>query len=124
MLKDKIVETRDSATRPELVDPTGFWRFVFWLVFVLGNLALAFAWLLAQAPRPLHGADLRLDYAVRAGIVAFMLVSILMARRIWKINTPNLDQEPGIAMNLVVLVAWFELVAALCGIVVVAMFRR
>ncbi len=123
MLNDKILETRESATYPELVDPTGFWRFIFWLAFVLGNLTLVFAWLLAQVPRPSH-AYLPLDYAVRAGIVAFMLVAILMARRIWKINTPNLDQEPGIAMNLVVLVAWFELVSALCGIIVVAIFPR
>jgi len=108
---------------PEPTDPTGFWRFIFWLAFVLGNLTVAFEWLLAQVPRLPH-SDMRLDYAVRAGIVAFMLVSIFMARKIWKITTPNLDQGPGIAMHLIVLIAWFELVVGFFGIIGIAVSQR
>ena len=50
----------------ESTDPSGLWRFVFWLAFVLGTLALAFSWLLAQVPTPRRGADMRLDYIVRS----------------------------------------------------------
>src|SRR5271168_2123512 len=93
---------------PGAIDPSGFWRFIFWLAFVFGNLTTAFCWLLAHVP----GRDMRLNVVTRSCVVFFMLVTILMARWIWKIRNPIPVQERRVrpAMYMVVLVAWVELV--------------
>jgi hypothetical protein len=115
-LKEKQNET------PESVDPSGFWRFVFWLTFVLGNLVLVFAFLLSMVPRPLHDENFTLDYIVRSFVVGLMLISILMARWLWKIKSP-IPRGPLAAMNYVLLFAWIELAMAVYGIVGLAAYR-
>jgi hypothetical protein len=106
---------------PGAVDPSGFWRFIFWLTFVFGNLTIAFCWLLAHVP----GKDMRLNLAALSCLVFFMFVSILMARWIWKIRNPI--PVPGRAvrpaMYMIVLIAWVELVLGLVGIIGVAVYR-
>ena len=106
------------------LDPTGLWRFVFWLAFVFGNLGLLFSWLLAQVPHPLYGTDVRLDYAVRSSVAVLMLTSILMARWIWKIKNPIRDEDHVTAIRLVLLLAWFELVVAIYGIVAMTVLHH
>ncbi len=102
----------------ELADSTGFWRIVFWLAYLLGTLILVFSWLLAQVPRPLH-SDLRLEFAVRFCVVVLMSVSIFIARRIWNFNEIiPLHVRPS-AMQVVLLIAWCELILALLGIIAI-----
>jgi hypothetical protein len=114
-----LSEIQDRS--PESIDPTGLWRLVFWLAFVIGSLGLLFSWLLAQVPRLPHGADYGLDYLVRSCAAALMLVSIGMARWLWKIN----HGSPGRgAMQIVQLIAWVELIIAICGIVGLAVSRH
>ena|SRR5260221_9849212 len=113
----------NENTTPESIDPSGFWRFVFWLTYVLGTLSLAFSWLLAQVPRPLHGADLRGDYAFRTCTAGLMLISILMARWIWKIRNPLTDRGPATPLRVVLSIAWVELGIASIGIIGIAVFQ-
>lgn len=111
----------------ELIAPTDIRRFAFWSAYVLGSLTLALTWLLAHVPSQRHGADMRLDFALRACTVAFMLASILMARRIWKTNksvTDDRGQGQIAVMQIVLAIAWIELAVALCGIVGIAIFRH
>ena len=104
------------AKVPESVDPTGFWRFVFWLALVLGTLSLLLAWGLAHVPVSAH-ADLSGDYVVRSCSAVFMLVSILMARWLWGIKNPLVDEGPITPMRLVLCFAWVEAALAVIGII-------
>jgi hypothetical protein len=104
---------------PGSIDPTGLWRLLFWLVFVLGSLSLLFSWLLAQIPGRPHGAELLPHYISRLCAALFMLVSIVMARRIWKVTQGGRG-----AMQIVQLIAWVELIIAACGIVGIAVSRH
>ena len=113
-----------ETDKPESIDPTGLWRLMFWLVYVLGTFTLLFSWLLSLVPRPLHGADFTLDYIVRSCAGGLALVSILMARRLWNIKNPLVNRGPMKAMQLVVLIAWVELAIALAGLVGHALIRR
>ena len=97
------LEENENAT-PESIDPSGFWRFVFWLTYVLGNLVLIIALLLSKVPRPLHDENFTPDYIVRSFVVGLMLISILMARWLWKIESP-IPRGPLAAMNYVLLIA-------------------
>jgi hypothetical protein len=112
---------------PEAVDPSGFWRFIFWLAFVSGSLILGFFLLMSRVgpPPPPRGGDMRLYYAAWSCLTALMVVSIRMARWIWKIMNsipvPGRGVRP--AMYMVVLIAWIELVLALVGIIGVAVYR-
>jgi hypothetical protein len=99
-------------------------RTAFWMAYVLGILILLSSFLLAQVPRPLHGGDFTLDYAVRSLAAGFLLTAILMARRLWKINDLIPRQGPVSAMRLVLLTAWVGLVIALGGIIGLAISRR
>jgi hypothetical protein len=111
----------EQASTTEPIDPT---RFVFWLAFVLGSLNLLFSWLLARVPRPLHGADFRLDYTVRSSVAVLMLVSIVMARWLWKIGNPLFQGGSSTLMRVVLCVAWIEVAVALIGVVGIALSRR
>jgi hypothetical protein len=108
---------------PESIDPSGFWRFVFWLAYVLGTLSLLFSWLLSQVPRPRHGADLTGDYVFRSCAAVLLLISILMARWIWKIRNPLSDRGRAIAMRVALFIAWIELAIAFIGIIGIATFQ-
>ena len=115
------LEEKQNET-PESIDPSGFWRFVFWLTYVLGNLILIVALLLSMVPRPLHNENFTPDYIVRSLVAGLMLISILMARRLWKITSP-IPRGPLAVMNYVLLAGWIELAMAVYGIVGLA-FRR
>jgi hypothetical protein len=117
-----IQEPETSKLEP--IDPTGLWRLTFWMAYVLGTLTLLFSWLLSLVPRLPHGADFTLDYIVRSCAGGLMLISILMARRLWNIKNPLLDQSSMKAMRLVLLFAWVELAIALAGLVGIALIRR
>jgi hypothetical protein len=108
---------------PESIDPTGFWRFLFWLAFVLGNLALAFSLLLAQVPRGLHDMDFLLDYAFRSSAAGIMLISILMARWLWGIKNPITDKGSATAIRFVLCTVWVEGAIAVIGIIGIAIFQ-
>jgi hypothetical protein len=61
-----------KENRLESIDATGLWRFLFWLCFVLGNMALLLAWGLAHVPRPDYGGDFRPDYLARLSVAVLM----------------------------------------------------
>ena len=108
---------------PGSIDPTGIWRLVFWLTYVIGNLVLLFSFLLAMVPRSLHDANFTSDYVIRSIVAGFMLISILMARWLWKIRNPLTDRGPAVAMRVVLFVAWAELAFALYLIIGLAIFQ-
>lgn len=113
----RAVEKGNQA--PESLDPTGLWRLGFWLIWILGHLTLLFALALGMVPR-LRNDPFTVDYAIRLGLAALTLVSILMARWIWKIRNPIAGQEPPLAMRVVVMVSWVELIFALVSILAIA----
>jgi hypothetical protein len=102
---------------PDSIDPTGFWRFVFWLALVLGTLSLLLAWGFAYVPKPDFHGDYRPDYIVRSCSAVLMLVSILMARWLWGIKNPFVDERPITPMRFVLCFAWVEAVIAVIGII-------
>jgi hypothetical protein len=114
------VKTKENESEmPESIDPTGFWRFIFWLVYVIGTLVLLFSWLLSMVP----GEVLTGDIIVRSCAAGLMLASILMARWLWKIRNPIPDQGSATVMQVVLLIAWAELGFAIFGIIGMATFR-
>lgn len=113
---------RDESETPESIDPSGFRRLVFWLSYVFGTLILAFSWLLAQVPQPLH-ADLSGDFAVRSCAAGLMLISILMARWVWKIRNPLSDGGPASALRVVLFIAWIEFGIGFIGVIGVAVHQ-
>jgi hypothetical protein len=122
-----MVSQEYELNSPGAVDPSGLWRFIFWLAFVSGSLILGFFLLMSQVgpPPPSRRGDMRLYYAAWSCLTALMLLSIRMARWIWKIRNPI--PVPGRAvrpaMYMVVLIAWVELVLGLVGIIGVAVYR-
>jgi hypothetical protein len=120
--KSGLVEptSTDKATQvSESTDSTGFWRIFFWLSFALGTLILVLSGLLAQVPRP-HHADLRLDLTVRFCVVVLMAGSIFIAKRIRKIDEAIPISGRASAMQVVLLIAWCELIVALLGTIAIA----
>lgn len=95
---------------------------MFWLAYVLGNLVLLFSFLVSKAPESIKRGDFGFYYILRLCLAGPMLVSILMARWIWKIGDPLDDpvSPPPVAMRVVVLVAWAELAFALFEIAALA----
>jgi hypothetical protein len=77
---------------------------------------------LAQVPRPLHGADLRLDYATRLGAAFLLLLCVLCARRLWNVGNPIIDDGPGV-VKVIASAAWIELVFSLFWIVLLTTYR-
>ena len=113
-----------DARAPESIDPTGFWRFVFWVTFVLGSLSLLLAWGLAHVPQPIYGGDFRPNYAACASVVAFMSISILMARWLWGIKNPIGGNAPASVMRIIVCLAWTETALGLLGILGIAVYHH
>ena len=112
-----------KENRWESIDATGLWRFLFWLCFVLGNMALLLAWGLAHVPRLDYGGAFRPDYLVRLSVAVLMLVCILMARWLWEIRSPFVAPGGSIGTQLVGCAAWIEAALAFIGIVALAKFR-
>jgi hypothetical protein len=124
----KEVAWRDRAEKSQddmsaLTYSTGVWRFVFWLAYVLGTLMLALSWLLAQVPRSSHG-DMRLEYTIRFGVAALMTTAIVIARRRWKINLVIPDRGAASTLEVVILIAWCELIVAVLGIIAIAVSKH
>src|SRR5260370_39819175 len=107
----------------ESVDPTGFWRFVFWFAYVLGTMDIASCWLLALVPRSIHNKDFTLEYTMRSCAAGLMLISILMAKWLWKIRNPITDRAPALAMRLVVCFAWIEGAFAIVSMIAIGLFH-
>lgn len=112
----------DEAGTPGSIDPTGMWRLVFWLTFVLGNLVLVFSFLLAMVPSPRH-PDLALWYIIRLIDAGLILISILMAGWIWKIRNPLSVRKVAPGLRVVLFVAWTELTFAVYLILGLATFQ-
>jgi len=121
MATDDIGVKQEPHTA-ESVDPTGFWRFLFWLAYVFGTLSLFFSWLYAQVPHGRH-ADLTLDFVFRASAAGLMLVSILMGKWIWRITKPLSGQDGFTPIRVVFLFAWIELAIAIYWVIGVAIVR-
>jgi hypothetical protein len=113
---------KEDAGTPRSIDLSGIWRLVFWLTYVLGNLVLAFSFLLAMVPGPRH-PDFTPTYIIRSVAAGLMLISILMARWIWKIRYPLSYQGVAIAMRIVIFVAWAEFAFAVYLIIGLATFQ-
>jgi hypothetical protein len=114
---------KDEAGTPGSIDPTGMWRLVFWLTFVLGNLVLLVSFLLAMVPAPRHERGFTLEYSIRLILTGLMLISILMARWIWKIRNPLSERKAATGMRIVLSVAWAELAFAIYLILGLATFQ-
>jgi len=119
----KSTRAGQSGRRPGSIEPTGLWRLLFWLIFLLGSLSFIVSFLLGQIPH-VPGDDLRLDYAVSACTVSLMLTSILMARWLWGIKSFVPEPSYAIWMWLVLLIAWAESAVALITIISLAIYRR
>jgi hypothetical protein len=94
---------------------------------MIGNLVLLFSFLLAMVPRSLHDTEFIPDYVIRSFVAGLMLMSILMARWIWKIRNPLTDRVPAVGMRVVLLVAWAELAFAIymiVGLAILQLFRH
>jgi hypothetical protein len=91
---------------PGSVDPSGLRRLLFWIVSVAGTFILLFTWLLLFVPgRP----DFTGDFIIRTSASALFVLSILMARWIWKIGNPFSDRHGSTPMRFVLTVVWIEL---------------
>ena len=123
LMNGLVKDPGGESPSQESTDPTGFWRFVFWLTYVLGTLCLLLSWLLSQVPTS-RGADLTGDLLIRSSAAGLMLISILMARHLWKIKNPLTDGFPQTAMDFVLSLAWFELLIATSGVIGLAIFRH
>jgi hypothetical protein len=99
----------------EAIDPAGFWRCGFWLIFVVANLTVAFCCLLWFVPKRISDKDFTLEYATRGSIVVLTVAAIVLARWLWRIRNPMTDRGP-LAVRLVVAVAWVEALLALGSI--------
>jgi len=80
---------------------------IFGIAYVLGTLVLIFSLLLAQVPRPRHGADFPLDYICWSVSAALMLISLGSGRRWWGRWYPSGDS--GWTAYTVFYATWFEL---------------
>lgn len=94
---------------------------IFWTAYVVGTLVLIFALLLAQVPRPRHGADLSLDYFWWSLSAVLMLVSLLAGRRLWNRWYP--PEDAGFVARTAFCAIWLELVLSLCAIFSLALDR-
>jgi hypothetical protein len=98
-------------------------QLAFWGAYLLGSLSLVFSWLLAQVPRPLNGADLRLDYVVRSTAVLFLLMCILCANRLRNVQDSTSEGGLGIAMQIALGAALLEFVFSLYWVIILATYR-
>ena len=115
--------SRADYSGPESVDPTVFWRFIFWLALVLGSLSLVFARLLAMVPRTHDDMDFSPNYAAYALTIGLMAACILMARWLWRVRGPLTDPGPISLIRIVLCAAWVEGALAAIGILGIAVFQ-
>ena len=101
----------------ESTGPRLFERILFWIAYVLGSLTLIFAWLLAQVPRPRHGANFTLDYICWSLAAGLLLISLIAAKRAWTIGNPFTWSTSASPLQLIVGAAWIELDVSLYGLI-------
>jgi hypothetical protein len=116
--------SRSQNERLQSVDPSGFWRFLFWLAYVLGTLGVVSCWLLALVPRSIHDRDFALDYMIRFCVGVLTLVSILMAKWLWGIKNPMTDRGAAFLIRLIVGVAWIEGAFAVVSMIAIALVHH
>ncbi|HLV94590.1 MAG TPA: hypothetical protein VKS44_05320 [Candidatus Acidoferrales bacterium] len=97
---------------PSSIDPSGFWRFVFWLAYALGTISLLFSWMFAQVSSG-RDSDRAWDFVIPLCALILILTSILMACWLWNIKNPFRYGGDRKAMSVVLEVAWFELAVAI-----------
>src|ERR1700730_8625896 len=85
---------------PELIDPTGLLRLLFWLIWLAGTVLLLITWLLVMVP----GHVSIMDLSFRASAAGLLLTATLLAGWLWKFRSP--------LMRAFVLVVWIELIIA------------
>jgi hypothetical protein len=90
---------------------------LFWTAYVLGTLTLLFSFLLAQVPRPRHGADFTLDYISWAVAGFFLVACLVTAKYSWNFWNPLKQDAPLRPARLLIGAAWVELAFLLYGII-------
>lgn len=55
----------------------------FWSSYILGTLLMGFSFLLAQAPRPRHGATFTLDYISWSSAATSFVICVLVTSLSW-----------------------------------------
>ena len=104
-------------TMSESTTPRVFKRSVFWIAYVLGTLILVFAFLLAQVPRPRHGADFILDYVCWSLAAGFLVVSLVAAKFTCGSWNPLKWRGVSSPSQLFIGAAWVELALLLYGVI-------
>jgi hypothetical protein len=100
-------------------------RTLFWTTYVLGTLTLLFSFLLAQVPRPRHGADFTLDYVCWSLAALFLVASLVAAKYTWSSAwNPLKWGRASSRIQLFLGAAWVELAFSIYGILSFAMSRR
>jgi hypothetical protein len=97
------------------IDPTGLWRFLFWLLYVIGSLALIFSWMLAMVPEPrsVQPGVFLPDLIVRSCSAVLLALVVVLARWLWKIRNPFSPSGPERPMQAFMVLVWLELAIAL-----------
>jgi hypothetical protein len=105
----------ESSTTPESIDPTGLWRLLFWLLYVVGSLALIFSWMLAMVPEPrsVQPGIYLPDLIVRSCSAVLLAFVVLLARWFWKIRNPFSPSGAERLMRAFMVLVWLELAIAL-----------
>lgn len=100
----------EQNRRLDSIDGWGLWRLAFWLAYAIASIAFLASWVVGMAPHDLFRPDFSPDYSFRVCVIGFAVVSILIARWVWKIKRP-------IGVTVVLWTAWGELLISLAGII-------
>ena len=103
---------------PESDEPPYFLQIAFTVAFILGNLMWFPALALSLGAR-FSRADLLLVCGLRVGVIALLLLSVLLARKMWKIKR-LIPEGPLSILQVVLTIAYFEIGFALLGIITIA----
>jgi hypothetical protein len=76
---------------------------------------MLFSLLLAQVPRPRHGANFTLDYICWSSAAALLLICIVTAGGIWKPSRKAGETVSGIAQHIVIGAACLQLAFSIYG---------
>jgi len=90
---------------------------MFWTTYVFGTLTLLFSFLLAQVPRPRHGANFTLDYICWSLAAGLLCVSLVVARYACVDWNPFKLRATSSTLQLFRWAAWVELAFSIYGII-------
>jgi len=68
---------------PSAMEPVPLKRVLFWTAYAFGTLAFIFGLLLTQVPRGIHDKDFRLEVVIWGSCFCFLLICLLLLRRIF-----------------------------------------